>query len=392
MRVIGIVLDSVGIGWLPDAVRYGDGGADTLNHVIKYAKYPVKLENMRRLGIGNIEGVWALDAVAHPKGSFARLLELSAGKDTTTGHWELMGLKLDRPFPTYPDGFPPEIIDEFKKRIGRDILGNKPASGTEIIKELGEEHIRTGYPIVYTSADSVFQIAAHEEVVPLEELYKWCEIAREILQGDHAVARVIARPFRGDNPSNFWRTPNRRDFSLPPTGPVAMDYMEGKVRRVAVGKIWDIYAHKGFDEHYKTKSNAHGMEVLIDLVKHRKEDNEFIFVNLVDFDMKYGHRNNVEGYAKALEEFDRYLGQLLDLLGEDDVLFLTADHGCDPTFPGTDHTRESVFWLVYGISVRQGVDLGVLPSFGVVGATVLQIFGLEGELCAEGVWDLIREV
>ncbi len=375
-RVILIVLDSLGIGGAPDSVKFDDVGADTLNHIAKYANEYLNIPYMKKIGFANIEGVWAIDGEKNPAGSFGKLFEESVNKDTTTGHWELMGLILDKPFPTYPNGFPPEIIEEFKRRIGRDILGNIPASGTEIIKKLGEEHIKTGKPIVYTSADSVFQIAAHEEVVGLDNLYKWCEIAREILTGEHAVARVIARPFIGDSPENFTRTANRRDYSLAPFSDTVVDYLykAGK-ETIAVGKIWDIFAHRSFSEHIKTKSNAHGMEVTIDLVKEGKGD--FIFVNLVDFDMKFGHRRNPKGYALALTEFDKYLAKLIEEMREDDILMMTADHGCDPVFKGTDHTREAVPFVIYGKNVKRNYDFGYRIGFSTVGATIADILDVD---------------
>ncbi|MDK2793736.1 MAG: phosphopentomutase [Caldanaerobacter sp.] len=341
-RVILIVLDSVGVGELPDAYKFGDEGTNTLGHVVE--KTGIKLPTMEKLGLGNIIPLKTVAPNPNAIGAYGKMAEKSAGKDTTTGHWEIAGLIVEKPFPTYPEGFPKEIIEEFEKRIGRKVLGNKPASGTEIIKELGEEHIKTGYPTVYTSADSVFQIAAHEEVIPLEELYRMCEIAREILKGDHAVGRVIARPFIG-SPGNFVRTANRKDFSLKPFGPTVLDMLkEAGYQVYAVGKIEDIFAGQGITDSIHTGNNDEGITATIEAMDAVKKG--IIFTNLVDFDMVYGHRNDVNGYAKALKHFDERLPEIMLRLKEEDLLIITADHGCDPTTPGTDHTREYVPLLV----------------------------------------------
>ena len=372
-RIIWIVLDSVGIGGMSDSELYGDKDVNTLAHV--YAKNNgLNLDNMIDLGLGNIKDNDFLSKSEMPKGAFARLEEKSKGKDTTTGHWEMVGIYTEVPFPTYPNGFPDEIMNEFHKQIGTKSLGNCTASGTQILEDLGEEHMKTGYPIVYTSADSVFQIAAHEEVVPLEKLYEMCEIARKILVGKHEVSRVIARPFVGE-PGNFTRTPNRRDFAVEPPAENLLVYAKEKgLDVIGVGKIEDIFAGAGITKAIHTKSNEDGILTTINMIK---EDNKgIIFTNLVDFDMKWGHRNDYVGYGKGLEEFDQYLPQILDAMKEDDILFITADHGCDPTAPGTDHTRECVPLLIYSKSIKQGVDLGVRKSFADIGQTVCEIFDL----------------
>lgn len=369
-RVILIVLDSVGVGELPDAYKFGDEGSNTLGHVTE--KTGVELPNMGKLGLGNIIPLKSVPENPNAIGGYGKMAEKSAGKDTTTGHWEIAGLITEKPFPTYPHGFPEEIIKEFEKRIGRKVLGNKPASGTEIIKELGEEHVKTGYPIVYTSADSVFQVAAHEDVIPLEELYRICEIAREILKGDHALGRVIARPFTG-TPGNFVRTGNRRDFSLKPFEPTILDMLkEAGYEVFAVGKIEDIFAGQGITEKNHTTNNDEGITATIKAMDEIK--NGLIFTNLVDFDMLYGHRNDVEGYAKALTHFDNRLPEIMGKLTKEDLLIITADHGCDPTTPSTDHSREYVPLLVYSPSMKHGVNLGVRSTYSDVAATIAEIF------------------
>ncbi|SDF87136.1 phosphopentomutase [Thermoanaerobacter thermohydrosulfuricus] len=369
-RVILIVLDSVGVGELPDAYKFGDEGSNTLGHVTE--KTGIGLPNMGKLGLGNIIPLKSVPENPNAVGGYGKMAEKSAGKDTTTGHWEIAGLITEKPFPTYPHGFPEEIIKEFEKRIGRKVLGNKPASGTEIIKELGEEHVKTGYPIVYTSADSVFQVAAHEDVVPLEELYRICEIAREILKGDHAVGRVIARPFTG-TPGNFVRTGNRRDFSLKPFEPTILDMLkEAGYEVFAIGKIEDIFAGQGITEKNHTTNNDEGITATIKAMDEIK--NGLIFTNLVDFDMLYGHRNDVEGYAKALTHFDNRLPEIMGKLTKEDLLIITADHGCDPTTPSTDHSREYVPLLVYSPSMKHGVNLGVRSTYSDVAATIAEIF------------------
>jgi phosphopentomutase len=370
-RVIWIVLDSVGIGEMPDAAAYGDQGSDTLGNIAR--RRPLRLPNLCRLGLANIKPIAGLDPAGKPLGAFGRCALASPGKDTTTGHWEMAGIHLEKPFPLYPHGFPPEIMQEFEQRIGRSTLGNKAASGTEIIKELGEEHLRTGSPIVYTSADSVFQVAAHEEVVPLFELYKICEIARQILRGSHEVGRVIARPFVG-SPGAFTRTPNRRDYAVPPPKGMLLDQLAGRAVDVySIGKIFDVFVGRGIRESEKTKNNADGMSKTLDAMD--AVDQGLVFVNLVDFDQLYGHRNDVEGYARALEEADAWLPSLDAKLREDDLAILTADHGCDPTTPSTDHSREYVPLLAYGRRVRQGVNLGLRATLSDIGQTVAENFG-----------------
>ncbi len=372
-RVALFVLDSAGVGELPDAADYGDGGSNTLGNISR-AVGGLNMPNLGRLGLGNIIHIEGVPAVENPQASYGRMAEKSPGKDTTTGHWEMAGIILEQPFPVYPNGFPATFIKSFEKKIGRRVLGNKAASGTAIIEELGERHIEKGLPIVYTSADSVFQVAAHEDIIPLEELYRICRIAREMLTGDHAVGRVIARPFTGE-PGNFRRTVNRHDFSLKPTGPTLLDLLAGNgVQVTAVGKITDIFAGVGITNTILTKGNYDGMNKSLQLME--SETSGLVFTNLVDFDMLYGHRNNPRGYGDALEEFDRWLPQLLSALKEDDVLIITADHGCDPTTPSTDHSREYVPLLIYGRQVLGGVNLGIRETFADIAATTAEIFGL----------------
>jgi phosphopentomutase len=372
-RVIWIVLDSVGIGEMPDADAYGDRGSDTLGNIAR--QRPLHLPNLRRLGLANIKPLTGLDPGAEPAGAFGLCALASPGKDTTTGHWEMAGIHLAKPFPLFPHGFPPQVMDEFERRIGRSALGNKAASGTEIIKELGEEHLRTGSPIVYTSADSVFQVAAHEEVIPLFELYKICEIAREILHGPYEVGRVIARPFVG-SPGAFTRTPNRHDYAVPPPRGLLLDQLAGRQVDVhSVGKIFDVFLGRGIREYDKTKSNADGMEKTLAAMD--TTDRGLIFVNLVDFDQLYGHRNDVEGYARALEEVDAWLPTLEAKMKDDDLAILTADHGCDPTTASTDHSREYVPLLVVGKHSRPGVNLGVRATLSDIGQTVADIYGTQ---------------
>jgi phosphopentomutase len=370
-RVVWIVLDSVGVGEMPDAAAYGDAGSDTLGNIARIR--PLRLPNLTRLGLGNIRSFDGIAPVDTPEGSFGRCALASPGKDTTTGHWEMVGIHLEKPFPLYPRGFPPEIIDEFERRIGRRALGNKPASGTEIIQELGEEHMRTGSPIVYTSADSVFQVAAHEEVIPLSELYSICETARGILRGPHEVGRVIARPFVG-SPGTFQRTSGRHDYAVPPPRGMLLDQLESrKVPVFSVGKIIDVFLARGIGRYEKTKSNADGMSKTLAAME--ESDRGLIFVNLVDFDMLYGHRNDVKGYARALEEVDAWLPELRRSMDNADLLILTADHGCDPTTAGTDHTREYTPLLVYGPKARAGVNLGTRATLADIGQTVAENFG-----------------
>jgi phosphopentomutase len=365
------VLDSVGIGEMPDAAAYGDCGSDTLGNIAR--RRPLRLPNLCRLGLGNIKPLPCLPPACEPAGSFGRCALASPGKDTTTGHWEMAGIHLDQPFPLFPHGFPREILDEFERRIARRTLGNKPASGTEILQELGAEHMRTGSPIVYTSADSVFQVAAHEEVIPLWELYKICETARAILHGPFEVGRVIARPFLG-SPGSFARTPNRKDYAVPPPPGMLLDVLEDHgVLIHSVGKIFDVFLGRGIRSYSKTKSNADGMAHTIETM--RSFDAGLIFVNLVDFDQQFGHRNDVEGYASALEEFDAWLPQFIAAQHPGDLAIFTADHGCDPTTPSTDHSREYVPLLVSGPRAKPGVNLGLRTSLSDIGQTVAENFG-----------------
>lgn len=371
-KVVLIVLDSVGIGELPDAALYDDVGADTLGHVI--TRCSPHLPNMMAMGLGNIDGAAFPGAVEKPCAAYGKMREQSPGKDTTTGHWEIAGAVLDQPFPTFPDGFPEDFLEEFEKAVGRDVIGNYAASGTEIIKELGEEQLASGSLIVYTSADSVFQIAANEEIIPLEELYRDCEIARKMLTGVLEVGRVIARPFVGETSEEFRRTGARRDFSAEP--PTTMcDLIAASGRTVyAIGKIEDIFAHKGI-----TKSNhAAGNPACIEAaLSAQAEDYEgLLFVNLVDTDMIYGHRRDVQGYADALAAFDAALPKFFEQLGPEDLLIITADHGCDPTFKGTDHTREYIPLLVYGKFLPGNVNLHTRETFADISATVLDWFGI----------------
>jgi phosphopentomutase len=370
-RVIWIVIDSVGIGAMPDAAEYGDPpGADTLGNIARIRG--LKLPNLARLGLGNIKPLAGIPPAESSAGAYGRCTLASPGKDTTTGHWEMVGIHLARPFPLYPHGFPPEIMSEFERRIGRKSLGNVAASGTEIIKELGPEHMRTGSPIVYTSADSVFQVAAHEEVIPLWELYRICEIAREILRGPNEVGRVIARPFIGA-PGSFTRTSNRHDYAVPPPKGMLLDRLEERgVPVYGVGKIFDVFLGRGIRESVKTKNNSDGMVKILEAMD--SLDGGLIFVNLVDFDQQYGHRNDIEGYGAALEQLDAWLPQFQTALRQDDAAIFTADHGCDPTTPGTDHTREYVPLMVFGPQVR-AVNLGLRGSLSDIGQTVAANFG-----------------
>lgn len=371
MRVILIILDGLGIGELPDAHLYKDEGSNTLGNTAR-AVGGISLPHLEAFGLGNLGDFSGISPRLRPEASFGRIAEASPGKDTTTGHWELMGLKLDTSFPTYPDGFPPEVIGLFQKAIGRRVLGNVPASGTEIIARLGEEHLHTGSPIVYTSADSVFQVAAHEEVIPLPELYEMCRKAREILTGNHAVARVIARPFRG-GPGSFYRTGNRRDFSLLPIRETLLDRLSASgIPVVGIGKIEDLFAGRGISLSIKAKSNKEAVDILLEEMT--SLDEGLVLTNLVDFDTLYGHRNNPEGFAGALKEFDRGLPEIKGLMKPKDVLILTADHGCDPTTASTDHSREYVPLLVFGNRVKAGKDLGTRQSFADVGQSIAEIF------------------
>jgi phosphopentomutase len=370
-RVFLLVLDSLGIGELPDAAKYGDQGSNTLKAIQKSDKFVAP--NLTRLGLFNIVGLEGARSIKKASGSFARLAEKSQGKDTTIGHWEIAGLVSKNPLPTYPDGFPLEIIEEFEKRTGKKVICNKPYSGTEVIKDYGTEHINTGAIIVYTSADSVFQIAAHEDIVPIETLYSICEIARDMLKGIHAVGRVIARPFSGNYP--FFRTANRHDYSLPPPKETMLDILQkNNFVTIGVGKIKDIFAGKGISESYTTKNNEQGMEITLSMQD--KDFSGLCFVNLVDFDMLYGHRNNIDGYAQAVSEFDIKLADFTKRMKKDDVLIITADHGCDPSMPSTDHSREYVPMLIYGKKIQSNQNLNIRTSFADIAATILEIFNL----------------
>jgi phosphopentomutase len=369
-RIIWIVLDSVGVGEMPDAAAYGDAGSDTVGNIVRLRG--LNVPNLCRLGLGNLKPMPQLPKSGHPQGAYGRCTLASPGKDTTTGHWEMAGIHLAKPFPLFPNGFPREVMDEFERRTGRQALGNKAASGTEIIKELGLEHIRTGSPIVYTSADSVFQIAAHEDVIPLPELYQMCQTAREILRGRYEVGRVIARPFAGE-PGAFKRTPNRHDYAVPPPPGMLLDKLAGnKIDTYSVGKIFDVFLGRGIGGHVLTRSNADGMAKTLEAMSHFEAG--LIFVNLVDFDQQYGHRNDVEGYAGAIEEFDRWLPSFEAALQPGDLAILTADHGCDPTTPSTDHSREYTPLLVFGPRSKQEVDLGLRKTLSDIGQTVAENF------------------
>ena len=372
-RVFLIVLDSYGIGEAPDADKFGDVGCNTLRSITGSKEYDTPL--MKEMGLFNIDGVDYMDGVDKTIGAYGRLTEQSAGKDTTIGHWEIAGIVSQNPLPTYPDGFPQEVLERFSEMTGRGVLCNKPYSGTDVIRDYGKEHMETGKLIVYTSADSVFQIAAHEEIVPVEELYRYCEMARELLQGEHGVGRVIARPFVGSE-GNFTRTPRRHDYSLVPPKDTMMDaLLAAGYDTYGVGKIYDIFAGKGIAHTTRIENNVDGMEKTLAL-----QDEEFeglCFVNLVDFDMVYGHRNDIDGYAKAATVFDEQLKTFISRMKEDDILMITADHGCDPGFKGTDHSREYVPFLAYGKQIKENVNLGTRGSFADIAATIQDIFGVE---------------
>lgn len=386
-RIIWIILDSVGMGELPDADKFGDVGSNTIGNIAKERK--LDLPNMRKLGLANIEGMVNLEKVENPEGVYGRVGELSNGKDTTIGHWEMVGIYSPIAFPTYPNGFPKEITDKFEEYVGKKILGNKPASGTAILEELGKEHMETGRPIVYTSADSVFQIAAHEDLIPVDKLYDMCREARKILADEHAVARVIARPFLGE-PGSFYRTANRRDFSLVPPKDTLLDILKKDGKDVVgVGKIEDIFSGKGITEAIHTKDNMDGVDKTIEYMK---QDNKgLIFTNLVEFDSKWGHRNNVEGYAQGLEEFDARLPEILENMKDTDVLMINADHGCDPTTPSTDHSREYVPFLAYGKELKNNIDLKTRKTFSDIGQTIAQILGVEQLEIGESFLDDIKK-
>lgn len=384
-RAVTVVLDGCGVGSAPDASKYGDVGSNTLKHVwdLKHPDIP----NLIELGLGRILGI----DDEEPVGCFGRMTEKSAGKDTTTGHWEIAGLTLKKPFPTYPNGFPEELIRKFEEETGLGVIGNRPASGTQIIQELGDEHYVTGKLIVYTSADSVFQIAAHEGVIPVLTLWDICRRARRILTGDNAVGRVIARPFEG-MPGAFVRTDNRRDFSIDPLGPTMLDVLKAAGKDVlGVGKIEDIFNHRGLTKSDHAAGNPACIDSTIEMLK-KPGWSGLLFTNLVDTDMKYGHRNDVAGFAACLEEFDRRLPEIIRLLGEDDLLIITADHGCDPAYPTTDHTREYVPLLVWGLGLKEGVDLGTRASFADVSATTLEALGVENKLPGTSFYrDIVEE-
>lgn len=376
-RVFLIVLDSFGVGEMPDAADFGDKGANTLRSCFNTGKLCVP--NMQRLGLFNIEGVAVGERASAPVGAYLRISESSKGKDTTTGHWEIAGITSEKPFPTFPDGFPTEVIEKFKSATGRGVLCNKPYSGTKVIADYGEEHIRTGDLIVYTSADSVFQIAAHESVIPVETLYEYCRKAREILVGDYAVGRVIARPFEGEHP--FVRTPRRHDFSLVPPKDTVLDHLSQQgLDVIGIGKIYDIFAGKGLTKYVRDIGNFCDMNETSRIQS--IPFNGLCFTNLVDFDMTFGHRRNPEGYAQALNEFDVWLGGFMDKMLPDDVLIITADHGCDPCHSGTDHTREYIPAIIYGSGIKP-IDLGTRACFGDIGATVQELLGASGVLDGE---------
>jgi phosphopentomutase len=377
-RAILVVLDGVGAGENPDAHAYGDDGASSLEHCA-LAVGGLALPNLGRIGLGNITPILGTAPNADASGSYGRMAEIGAGKDSTTGHWEITGVVLKKPLPTYPHGFPPDLVAAFEQAIGRKVLGNKPASGTEIIKELGEEHMRTGYPILYTSADSVFQVAAHQDVIPLAELYHICVIARGMLTGENAVGRVIARPFIGE-PGSFKRTEHRRDFSLAPLGTTLLDLLQaGGKEVIGIGKIEDLFAGRGLTQRDHTETNKDGMAATLRWLK--RDFTGLLFVNLVEFDMLWGHRRDSQGYAQALRDVDAWFGQVQQVMQLEDAIFFTADHGVDPTYRGSDHTREEVPLLAYGKPVSAGIDLGVRSTFADLGQTLAETFGV-GPLAA----------
>lgn len=377
-RVFLMVLDSVGIGEMPDAADFGDEGSNTLAAAATSSYF--SMPNMKKLGLFNIEGVTCGEKEADPAGAVARMTEVSKGKDTTIGHWEIAGVISPKPLPTFPEGFPRELLDEFEKETGRKVICNKPYSGTEVIKDYGREHVETGALIVYTSADSVFQIAAHEDVVPIEELYRYCEIARRLCTGRYGVGRVIARPFEGEWP--YKRTSRRHDYSLVPPKETMLDAICAAGQKVlAVGKITDIFAGQGISEMVRTAGNAEGIDRTIEYLGQDFEG--LCFINLVDYDMLYGHRNDVDGYAKALTYFDERLPEILAAMREDDLLMITADHGCDPITPSTDHSREYTPLVIAGARVKAGVNLGTRSSFADTAATILDYLGVKGEIAGE---------
>ncbi len=380
-RIFLIVLDSFGVGEMADSADFGDKGANTLRSCFNTGN--LNVPNMQKMGLFNIDGVEVGEKCDEPMGAYLKIAERSKGKDTTTGHWEIAGCVSEKPFPTFPNGFPPELIAEFERRTGRKVLCNKPYSGTKVIADYGREHVQTGALIVYTSADSVFQIAAHEDVVPVEKLYKYCEIARELLTGDYAVGRVIARPFEGEHP--YMRTSRRHDFSLTPPKPTMLDIlMENGLDTIGIGKIFDIFAGKGVKYCDRQIGNNADMKITS---KYQEQDwNGLCFTNLVDFDMQYGHRRDPQGYTNALNEFDEWLGVFLKKMRPDDVVILTADHGCDPCHTGTDHTREHIPVLIYGSKIKP-CDLGTRSCFGDIAASVLQMLGINGKVDGESFTD-----
>lgn len=386
-RTIIIVFDSLGVGELPDAAAFGDTGSNTLAHIAA-AVGGLALPNLASLGLGRIIDIQGVPPVLRPQGSFGKMAEVSAGKDTTVGHWELMGVSSPRPLPVYPDGFPQELIDEFKRRTSLGVLGNRVASGTEIIQELGAEHQRTGWPIVYTSADSVWQIAAHEETIPRDRLYEICEASRAFLTGDHGVARVIARPFTG-TPGNYTRTHWRKDFSIEPPSPTLLDFAVSQAIPVlAAGKIGEIFAGRGITESRHTSGNEETFDLVLEYMQ--RSAPAIIFANLVDFDMLWGHRNDPSGYAAGLRAADLRLPEVLEEMREGDLLIIVGDHGCDPTTPSTDHSREYIPLLMCGPQITKGLDLGVRPTFADVGRTIAGAMGLSVELEGRDLWELVR--
>ncbi|MDF2951465.1 MAG: phosphopentomutase [Anaerocolumna sp.] len=386
-RVFLIVLDSFGIGELPDALEYGDVGSNTLRAVAAHEQFHTP--NMGNLGLFHIDGVEYNHKPERVLGSYGRMAESSKGKDTTIGHWEIAGIISEKPLPTFPDGFPKELLDEFAKRTNRGVLCNKPYSGTDVIRDYGQEHVKTGDLIVYTSADSVFQIAAHESIVPVNELYEYCEIARELCSGNWGVGRIIARPFEGTAP-DFKRTSNRHDYSLVPPKTTMMDVLKDNNYNVlSVGKIYDIFAGKSITDMVRTKNNGEGIEKTLDYMK--QDFNGLCFTNLVDFDMVYGHRNDVPGYAKALTYFDEQLPRILDALESEDLLIITADHGCDPSTESTDHSREYTPCLIYGKEIKAGVNIGTKKTFADIAATILDYFNLTGEIAGTSFLSEIKE-
>jgi phosphopentomutase len=389
-KALLIVLDGCGVGELPDASKYGDVGSNTLGNLSGKISGGMNLPNLQMLGLGNIVDISGVACNTEPAGNYGKMAELSLGKDSTDGHWEMAGLITEKPFPTYPQGFPPEVIGPFKKAIGRDILANRTASGTEIIKELGDQHVKTGFPIVYTSADSVFQIACHEEVVPLEQLYDWCRKAREILTGEHAVGRVIARPFIGSS-GNYQRVGgHRQDFSVKPPKPTILDKLkEADLEVIGVGKIHDLYAGQGLTQSIHTDNNRDGMAKILSAWS--KMPKGLLMANLVEFDMTWGHRNDVNGFYSGLQDFDAWLPNIMAMMGREDILIITADHGNDPTTASTDHSREYVPLMVYGPGIKRGVALGIRKSFSDIAATLAETFNIPGAGQGQSFLNLITQ-